>query len=346
MTPEDELLFACIRQDFSEAQQETIRVLCKKHTVRWEVVYSTAELHGVAPLVCANLKQCLSKDFEIPREILDQFEHDYYYNLIAKEKIAQRTGEVLAFLNQQGIDTMLVKGGALDILVYAHPWYTTANDVDLIFRTRRAEMPSAAVPRFLDRFQDIHFEYDYFEHHDITMNGILPVEFETIWRDATKIDFRGHDVWVMSPEDLLIAACINSCRKRFFRLKALRDISEISNHYGGIKWEELGTKARAYQCNTIVYGALVVTQMIMGIELPAQAFDGLAVPVVRAALIRYLSRKMSFVSLATLYEGSTLFSREVGRGLLLPYATYRRDQMWKRIKFVSDPQSKRKARFR
>lgn len=346
MTPEDELLFACIRQDFSEAQQETIRVLGRKQTVRWDVVYSTAQLHRVAPLVYANLKQCLSNDFEIPHEILDQFEHDYYYNLIAKEKIAQRTGEVLAFLNQQGIDIMVVKGGALDILVYAHPWHTTANDVDLIFRTRRAEMTDPAVPQFLDRFQDIHFEYDYFEHHDITMNGVLPVDFGRIWRDATKINFRGHELWVMSPEDLLIAACINSCRKRFFRLKALRDISEILKHYSGIKWQDLCTKARAYQCNTIVYGALVVAKMIMGVELPARAFDGLAVSAVRAALIRYLSRKMSFASLATLYEGSTLFGREVGRGLLLPYATYRRDQMWKRIKFVSDSQTKRKARVR
>lgn len=337
MTPEDELLFACIRQDFSEAQRETILVLGRKQPVRWELVYSTAELHGVAPLVYANLRQCLTQDFQIPTEINDQFERDYYRNIIAKEQIAERIERVFAFLNREGIDAMLVKGGALDILVYSHPWYTTANDIDLIFRLRQAQMTDQVVPRFLAQFQDIHFEYDYFEHHDVTMNGMLPVSFETIWRDATRINFRGHEVWVMSPEDLLIAACINSCRKRFFRLKALRDIAEIVNHYRRIDWEELTGKARAYQCNNIVYGALVVTKLIMGIELPEQVLPALAVPLVRAALIRYLSQKISLASLASLYSGSRLFGREVGRGLLLPYTTYRWNQMWRRIKFVSAP---------
>ncbi len=337
MTREDELLFACIRLDFSDAQRRRIVSLGRQPRIQWEGVYETAALHDVAPLVYSNLRQCLGADFEIPAGVVAAFERDYFYNIAAKEQVAARIAQVLAFLNQAGVDVMLLKGSALDVLVYAHPWYTTANDVDLVFRLRQTEMQNPAVPRFLDGFADIHFEYDYFEHHDITMNGMLPMNFERIWADAREIDFRGHTVWVMSPEDLMIAACINSCRKRFFRLKALRDIAEILNHYRDIRWDVLADKARAYECGNIVYAALIATQSTLGIDLAPSALDGLAVPSPRAALIRYLSRERSFTSLANLYAGNRLFGREVGRGLLLPYATYRGNQLWKRMKFVSAP---------
>ncbi len=335
MSPEDRLLLACIRPD-ADSQRGVIAQLGRDLKLRWDVVYSIADRDGVAPLVYANLRECNPEFLSIPEETIVHFENDLYYNIIAKEKLAEKVAQVLGFLNRERVEVMLVKGAALDILVYAQPWYTVLNDVDLIFRLRQAEMTTLAVPQFLDRFQDqgVHFEYDYFRHHDLTMNGTLPVDFEGIWEGASKINFRGREVWVMCPEDLLIAACINSCRKRFFQLKALRDLTEILNHFRGMHWEELSRKARAYHCNNIVYAALVVARITVGIELPEKVLAGLAVPTVRTAIIGYLSRRMSFASLASLYSGSQIFGRAVSWGLLLPYMTYRREQVWKRIEFV------------
>jgi hypothetical protein len=75
------------------------------------------------------------------------------------------------------------------------------------------------------------FEYDFFEHHDVTMNGVLPVDFQAIWQEAVAVDYRGERTLVMRTEDLLLAVCINACRKRFFRLKSLFDIAEIVDEY-------------------------------------------------------------------------------------------------------------------
>lgn len=342
MSPEDEILFTCIHMDFSAAQRDKIVALCRVQPIRWEIVYAVAELHGVAPLVYNNLRELVGQAFDVPIKTVDKFERGYFYNIAAKEKIAERIGAVLTTLNAAGLDTMLVKGAALDVLVYAHPWYTTANDVDLLFRLRQDEMPDRSAVHFLDQFRDIHFEYDFFKHHDVTMNDILSVDFERVWADATRIQFRGQQVWVMSPEDLLITACINSCRKRFFRLKSLRDISEILNHYQDIRWDHVADKARAYRCSAIVYAALVVTQQTMGLELLPQTLDLFGVPAARAALIRSLSRNLSATSLEKLYSGKKVFGREVGRGLLLPYAALTPQQVWRRMRFASGTRFRRK----
>jgi len=69
-------------------------------------------------------------------------------------------------------------------------------------------------------------ECDLPGHHDVDMNGVLPVRFDRIWEAARAVDFHGQEAFVMAPEDLLLSLCINSCRKRYFRLKHLFDIAE------------------------------------------------------------------------------------------------------------------------
>ena len=166
------------------------------------------------------------------------------------------------------------------------------------------------------------------------MNGVLPVNFQRIWAEASRISFRGRDVFVMSPEDMLISTCINSCRKRYFRLKALADIAEIINKYDDLDWEELTNKAREYDCHNIVYTALLVTKMTVGCELPEGVLDKLAVSPIRMAIIRYLSQRMSWSSLSSLYSGRKLLGRKLSLPLILPYATYRWYQVQRKIRLV------------
>jgi hypothetical protein len=179
-------------------------------------------------------------------------------------------------------------------------------------------------------------EYDYFEHHDVMMNGVLPVDFEQIWRDATQIEFRGQPLWVMAPEDMLISVCINSCRKRFFRLKALCDIAETINKYG-LNWPEVVRRARTYDCHNIVYTALWVTQMTLGCSITEEVLDNFEVNPIRAKIIRYLSRRMSLDAFSSLYFGKNLLGRKVDWPLVLPYATFRWYQVWRRVAFVFSP---------
>ena len=180
-------------------------------------------------------------------------------------------------------------------------------------------------------------EFDYFEHHDVVINGALPIDFQEIWDDTTRTKVGGQDVFLMSPEDLLMSVGINSCRKRFFRLKSLCDIAELINRYPGIKWEELATRARAYNCNNIVYTALRVTKMTLGCKLPPGLLDDLKVNPIRAKvidrLVRHLSQHSSLDSLYP-FSGTQVFGREVNLAVMLPYATYRGYQVGRKVKEI------------
>jgi hypothetical protein len=229
---------------------------------------------------------------------------------------------------------MLVKGAALDILVYDQPWYTVLNDIDLVVRAGRDDLSAQLIAEIRQHRRGFPLECDFWEHHDLTMNQTLPVNFQRIWADATPVTFRGERVFVMSPEDLLIAACINSCRKRYFRLKALCDIAAILKRYEELNWEILVNKARDYDCQTMVFAALLTTELTVGCRLPAARLADLAVGPFKSRLIRYLSRRMSWSSLLTLYSGPKLFGRRVNTSLILPCLTYRGYQLGRKIGYA------------
>jgi len=244
---------------------------------------------------------------------------------------------VLALCKQKSIDVMVVKGEALSALVYDQPWYTASADVDLVIKPKREQIDPEDHRQIRNMLEEInheqtpfkeHIEYDYFEHHDVTMNNVLAIDSEQIWREAHKIQLYGHDVMVMTPEDMLIAVAVNSCRKRFFRLKSLSDIAEIIRKYPDLNWRKLTSRAREYKCNTIVYTALLVTQMTLGCSLPDGVLADLHVNPVRASLIRRsvynLSKHASLVDLSA-RSRRRMFGREFSWPLVVTYATYRVD---------------------
>jgi hypothetical protein len=335
MQPEEKLLFICTRTPLPATSQQMARDLCRQMEIHWDVVYTTAEQHGVAPLIYLNLQQCDLVELGVPPEVISCFKQSFRRTVANKNYIADKLIEILTYFNQRSIAVMLIKGAALDAVVYDQPWYTTFNDVDLVLKLRDADISSQddiEIKTFFNHFSG--FEYEYFKHHDIVMNDVLPVNFQRIWDDATKIEYREREAWVMSPEDMLISVCINSCRKRFFRLKALADISAVLHAYPDLDWPKLIRKAKSYDCAAVVYAALLVAKMTIGCQLPEKALDHLEVNPVRASIIRFLSRRMSLAAFVSLQSGKKLLDRRMDGSLLLLYATFRGYQIWRRVKFV------------
>jgi hypothetical protein len=98
---------------------------------------------------------------------------------------------------------------------------------------------------------------------------------------------------------VLISDCINSCRKRFLRLKSLLDVAETANACRGLDWDEPAVSpARA----TVIH-----------------------------RLIRYLSWRMMLSPLHPSSERGR-FGREVNLSLILPYAAYGWYQVARKMK--------------
>jgi len=329
--PEDKLLFVLARQEFLHTHQKKVLDICSSEDIRWDIVYSTAKLHGVAPLIYSNLRRCIHMNIRIPQNIINQFKLYSFRNVVMEKHRTEKIMEVLSLLNKKSIDVMLIKGIALDVLVYDHPWFTIKNDVDLLLRPKREEVADKDILEIWNLIKSRGVECGYFEHHDIDL-GFLPINFLQIWNEAVKIKFKGYDVFVMSPEDMLITSCINSCRKRFFRLKNLCDIAEIINKYKGLKWEGVAAKSKEYHCNNIIYTALLVTRMTLGCEFPEKVLDDLAVTPVRSAVIHYIIRYLNqHMPLSCLYPFSleNPKERKFNLSLVLPCATY----SWRQVLF-------------
>ncbi len=330
----DRLLTLLVRQDFEESHARLVMALCQAQQLDWEIVYRVSESHGVAPLIYSNLLTCPKKEIQFPASVGEKLKKAALNNIIVKEKTYSRLQEVIAHLNDRSIDVMMIKGAALDLLVYEYPWYTVSQDTDVILRREPGGFDQAERAYLQSLLHKTGIEFDYFEHHDVTLNGALPINFEEIWRDGKQVTFRNQSVYIMSPEDLLISLCINSCRKRFFRLKSLCDIAETIRSGPQVNWEELVRKATRYDCNNIVYCALLISDLTLGCKLPSDLLARLNVHPGRATLIQTLSRLLlrvsSFSSLSP-FQGMEVLGRRINRTMFLPYTTYRGYQILRKL---------------
>lgn len=340
MTPEDTIVCLCARQNFGQQHQQKIVEICRQQAVNWETVFKTASRHNIAPLVYVNLFEKLNGQVDISSTVGNAFKKSYIQNLFVKRGTGHMLRQVLALFAQHKIDVMLVKGEALNVQVYNEPWYTISYDVDLVIKAKPEELDPAINRQIVDTLEAFnhqqnqlkeHIEYDYYEHHDVTMNNVLAVDSARIWREANKIQLHGYDVFVMTPEDTLLTAAIQACRKRFFRLKSLCDIAAIIEKFGDdLNWDAVVSKAHAYECNTILYTALLVTQATIGCSLPEGLLNSLTVNPVRASAIQHLvSRLCRNFSLDQLFDrtDTTLLGREFSWPLVLTYTTYRLDHL-------------------
>ncbi|MCB0195325.1 MAG: nucleotidyltransferase family protein [Anaerolineae bacterium] len=335
MKPEDNLLFILARQNFLETHRQKVLEICRTEPIDWENLQAIALAHGIMPLVYVNLQNCPVAQLDLPAEVEVEFKSTYHRNLAQKTGTVEMLRFILDYLNRYQIDVMLIKGGALDQLVYDNLAYTLLNDIDLVLRPRYGTLSSQqreTIEKFFVKIPS--FRYDFFEHYNVTLNGSLAVDFDRIWRDADQISILGETALVMSPEDMLIVTCINSCRNRFFKLKSLCDIAETIEKYQNLNWAEFVRKTKDYECRNIVYAALVTTQLTLGCHVPDTILARLDINPIRAELIQFLSRRMSLSSLYTLQASHELFGRYIGLSLLLPYVTYQFSQVRRKLPFM------------
>ena len=326
------LLLACARQRFDHVHRHEVLALGQDAALRWQLVFSAAAAHGVAPLVYANLRSCGALKKRIPEEVHYRFKRATLQTKAAKQRADQALAAVLDFCNRHGLDILLLKGAALDRTIYTCPWQTSSLDVDLVVRQTPEEIHPETRLAFdrLIKELSVHcrIELEWFAHHDITMNGVLPVSFAAVWRDARSLPVGNHRAFVMAPEDALIAACINCCRRRFLKLKALCDVAETVARRVDLDWSAVARKSESYNCSRIVYAALTAAQRTVGCPVTGEALVGLRVGRARTWLIQVLCNRLRRPLLA----GKTLKAeRTLDWTLLLPYASFSAFQLWRNL---------------
>jgi putative nucleotidyltransferase-like protein len=316
MRPEDEVLFACCRQDFRPADRARVEAVAAAAPLDWERLAAAAERHGVAPLVGANLARCASGiPGGMPVEISARFERALLANAAYKLRERERLAAALRDLAAVGYEALLLKGAALDLAVYREPWMTVSRDLDLAVRPQPGRDPGEAGRQVRLRLYRSGIECDLTGHHDVSMSGVLPVPWERIWAEARPVAPAvggAHDGGrpaprIPAPADLVLSLAVNACRRRYFHLKALLDLAETVRAFPDLDWREVGERARAWRSTAIAWTALAAACATLGCELPPSALDGLGVPAPRRRLLAGLLA-------ALLRAGSIAHGRLVGGG--------------------------------
>ena len=291
MIPENKLLFICTRKNFQLEHQEAVLEICNKSKIKWEVVHLTALQHQVISLVYRNLLKCKHAGLEITSDILAKFKADvtiFYSNKLKQE---QDITDVLSYFNKKSVDVMLIKGSDLNFTVYQDfPEYIIGDDTDLMLGNHFEEVSKQEDQEDITFFEKLNtfFEWERFQHHDVSMNGMLPIDFGEIWTSSKEETFKGQKVLIMSPENILLANCINSCRKRFFRLKSLCDIAETIEFFNTLNWEIFIKNTEKYCCRYIVYTSLLITNITVKSDLPKNVLSRLNISKSKAVLIYLL----------------------------------------------------------
>lgn len=330
---EDQILYLLTHQVLTPARHERLVSLVSGAVPDWEYIAALAVNHRVAPLFSHHLSQADLAKY-VPLQVLSRFKYAAMQNIITKKGSRMVLHAVAARLQALKVQVMLVKGAAYNLLIYQQDWLVEQADIDLLLRPQKDDLPPQTlqdVLALLDGLNDQRaafsesLEYDFYTHHDVSMNGVVPVNFERIWQDARTVDLRGAPVLVMAPEDMLIAAAVNACRKRYFRLRSLLDISEIIQAFPDLDWNLLNDKARQYSTGSLVFCALRATACTLGLELPAGTWENLPVSSLQRRMITgVMDSLVSRYDLRQLNQmgSGVLFGRRLNRLLLLTYCGY------------------------
>jgi hypothetical protein len=327
MTSARHLLFALTRQRFTAAHQACAEAICQRAPVDWASVCQVAASEGVAPIVGVHLAACDPGKTNVPAEVTARLQHALLENVALKAERRREFTEQLTQLRARGYDVLLLKSAALEAGgVYEHPWVTCALDMDIVLRVKDVGRESRDNAKFRGVLNDTYGveNGDYTGHHDLSLNGIVSWPADDLWRAARPVRLDGVPAaaaYVMCPEDQLWTLCLNSCRKRFFRLKALFDIAETVAHYPDLDWEYLARRVRSSGSEGIVFAALRAADDTLG--LPAEA---------RPRYSALLNRRRAVVlgSIVTLLRCSRP-GRRVTR-TALQYASFSPKQRWRSAK--------------
>ncbi len=317
--PAERLLFACLHSQL-DALARTRLASCAAAVSAWDQVLRIAVQHQVAPLVLHALGQADALS-HVPEAVRASLHHEMLRNVAAKATMRRTLLAALTEFGGEGVDVMAVKGTSLDLRL-RDPALTVSGDIDLLLRQAWGQVDCRVHARVaaLNAGTPV-VDVDFERHPDLVMNGVLPVDFAAIWAGATRGGLDGAPLFTMRVEHELLCACINSARKRFFRLKSLFELAELVRLYPDLDWDEVARRARAWRCAGVAFVALTASAATADAPIVSDLAPRLGLSRTRARLLVALIERMSFSRLGRLHGGLRVGGKRIGRGLLLVHAS-------------------------
>jgi hypothetical protein len=135
-------LLACARRHFDAGAQAGIETLLHRG-IDWPLLLASARQHRLLPLLYHRLRQLDAGS--VPEEVMAHLRTAYYTNLLRNEWLRAQLQEIVAALRQDGVDSLVLKGGALAWTIYPSPAQRPMADLDLMVRPEHGERAAAVL---------------------------------------------------------------------------------------------------------------------------------------------------------------------------------------------------------
>jgi hypothetical protein len=316
---ENQILLCCARRAFDpdvEAATGSLEVLVQQG-VDWNSLFSAARLHNLLPLVYERLG--MLETGMVPAAVTARLRSAYCTNLLRNQRLHAELVEVIKSLRREGVEAIVLKGGALAWTVYANAAQRPMADLDLLVQRGQMDhsgavlrslgfrlpdsLPAHMVP-FEQRFgSGLHWLRSHgakminldMKHHLIKSEWCrtsFSIEPDVLWAAARPLALDGTEAWQLSAEDTLICLCLHLALNHSYAwsLGAYVDMDRVvvaSDR--DLSWSRLVERAGRFGVKTIVYLGLRGAQRLLETPVPFRVMVALRPGGLRLGVLRKLA---------------------------------------------------------
>jgi hypothetical protein len=299
LSVENQILLRCARRDVDPATIEALvnGGALEHRSAGWDTLLAAARIHGLLPLLYERLGM-LDGD-RIPPPVMAHLRGAYVANLLRNQRLGTELAEVVEALRREGIEAIVLKGGALAPTVYTEPAQRPMNDLDLLLRPEAMDRAGAAlqslgfqlsglIPAHMVAFQQrfgggLEWQRSRggevtrldVQHHLVGIDWCwtaFPIEADALWATARPLALDGVRAWQLSAEDTLIQLCLHQALHGYASpLIGYADIDRVIGATDSVlSWSRLVQRAHRFRVKTVLYWGLQRAHRLLATPLPAE----------------------------------------------------------------------------
>lgn len=283
--PEWSLLLAACSTGNDPQKAEHIHSLLQT-AIRWEVVLSVAESHGVLPM----LNRALSRFRDVvPSEVFETLGQRYQSNIHKALMLSRELFRVVDRLSADRIEVMAYKGLALAEAVYGDIALRQTGDIDLFIhaadfrRVREAVRDLGYWPH--TAVSEAHEKEHLMSGYECAFDGpagpnllevqwaiqprfyAVDLDMEKLFHRAEMTFVAGRAIKTPALEDLFLVLCVHAAKHVWGRLIWLCDLLRIME-LPNLNWERMAARSERLGIMRIVRVSILLANRLLKASIP------------------------------------------------------------------------------
>lgn len=334
------LLLACAGSRNNAALREAAHYLSQNES-DWDEVVAGAERHGLGPILYRRLSQERLLDC-IPPEITMKLKMDFMRTAALAVRFSVELERLIARLNLNGIEPVILKGAALAETIYEDPALRPYSDIDLLikeedwplFRSALRELgfepqgrDCPTLPYRLTT-SDMHDHWFSFRDSkgpmieckfDPLELGLRMKTLDTVWERTVEFNVGLSRARKLSINDELVMLCVHLNRHGYRRLIWLVDIVKfVDANKDVIDWDRVYKTARAEKVLPSVFYTLKYVNELLGGDVPNDVLWSLRPSRIKSLVWQVFWPRPKVISFTGPHEAALVFRKRFSSIWLVP----------------------------